>query len=278
MIMNELASIIVPAYNEEKLIERTLISLKNQTYKPTEIIVVDNNSTDRTGKIAEKYADKVLFLKDRGAAKARNLGAKKARGSFIFFIDADSKLSKNAVEKCVSALKNNYPAGTAKIIYESEDYKVKSIELIQNFCLEQWKIFESGFLYARKDAFEKVGGYKGKINFGENMDLLKRISKLGPLHFEKKAFLLTSPRRFVRSKDYLYALLGGFLALSGVKNIPLYAIRNEKEDKKIRAMIKNLLNKKISLSPADWKLIWVIIRRERFKELFDRYKKFFNII
>jgi len=276
--MKELASIIVPAYNEEKLIGRTLVSLRKQSYRPIEVIVVDNNSTDRTNGIARKYADKVIFLKDMGAAKARNFGAEKAKGNFLFFIDADFRLSKNAIEKCVAVLKTDYLAGTAKIVYESKDYKVKLIEAIQNFCLEQWKLFESGFLYVKKDTFEKIGGYRGKISFGENLDLLQRISKLGPLYFEKKAYLSTSPRRFIKNKDFLYAVIGGFLALSGVKSIPFYAVREMEKNKEGKSTVRTILEKKISLSPADWRMIWVIIKKEGFRKNFDRYKKFFNII
>jgi glycosyltransferase involved in cell wall biosynthesis len=274
--MNKLISVIIPAYNEEKLIEKTLISLKNQRYKPIELIVVDNNSTDKTAEIARKYADKVLFLKKKGASLSRNFGAENAKGEYLFFLDADSRLSQKATLKAVENMDKGYAGGTVKVIYENDSYKVKFIENIQNFCLEKWQVFETESVWTRKETFEKAGGYREPIKFGENMDLLKRLSKIGKLKHETEAELITSARRFLRNRDYLYAILGGFLILNGVKNLPFYAVRGTEEIKERKFQIKNILTQKIAFSSGDWKFIWNILKRKRFKKLFEMHKKFFN--
>lgn len=99
---NILVSIIIPMYNSEKYIEKTLQSLINQTYKNIEIIVVDDGSTDQSKKNVEAIAKtekriKYYFQKNSGAPIARNNGLSKANGEYVLFFDADDILLKNAI-------------------------------------------------------------------------------------------------------------------------------------------------------------------------------------
>jgi glycosyltransferase involved in cell wall biosynthesis len=94
---NSAISVIIPALNEENYIGTLLESLKAQTFKDFEVIVVDGNSKDRTRDIAKKYA-KVVVEKRPNMGLAKNTGAKLAKGEIIFFTDADSKLSKNLLK------------------------------------------------------------------------------------------------------------------------------------------------------------------------------------
>ena len=87
-------SIIIPTLNEEKYIERCLKSLKNQSFRNFEIIVSDSYSTDDTVKIAKKYGAKVVLTKKTGPAAGRNEGARKAKGSILVFLDADTFVTK----------------------------------------------------------------------------------------------------------------------------------------------------------------------------------------
>ena len=273
MSKNKLASIIVPAYNEEKLIERTLLSLKGQSYKPIEIIVVYRGD-DRTGEIAKKHTNRVFPLQEKGASRARNFGAKKAQGHYLFFLDADSKLEHDTVQSAVNSLdKKNIAGGTAKIVYQSKNYKIKGVEVIQNFCLNRWGIFLCQFIYTTKEVFKKSGGWSESIDFGEDMNFLKRLSAFGELKYDSQNQVLTSPRRFLKNKDYFYAVLGGFLVLGGIKNLPFYAIRDDKETEKEKSDIESLLNKEISLSPQTQRFFLNIINKEKMGGLFERYKK-----
>ncbi len=95
-------TIIVPAYNEEKKISKTLESLKSQTFKDFELIVVDNNSTDKTNEIAKKFTENVVVEKAKGYINAANTGAKLAKGDLIAFCDADSIYPKNWVKKVLT--------------------------------------------------------------------------------------------------------------------------------------------------------------------------------
>lgn len=101
-----LVSIIVPVYNGERAIERCLRSIQNQSYANTEIIVVDDGSTDHTKKVIEKYAasDKrfrVIRQENKGVSESRNVGMKAAKGEYFQFVDGDDWLVKTATEEFV---------------------------------------------------------------------------------------------------------------------------------------------------------------------------------
>lgn len=111
-IPNGLISVIIPAYNEEASIEDCLRSLLNQNFGPLEIIVVDDGSTDRTVSICEARDVKVFPQSHKGMAAARNLGARKAKGSIFVLIDADMVFASNYIEKLVAPIINNEAIAT----------------------------------------------------------------------------------------------------------------------------------------------------------------------
>ena len=97
-------SVIVPVYNVEKYLVKCLDSIINQTYKDIEIILVDDGSTDNSGKICDKYALKderiyVIHNSNSGVSYARNCGINKAKGKYILFIDSDDFIDKNYVQE-----------------------------------------------------------------------------------------------------------------------------------------------------------------------------------
>jgi len=92
-------SVVVPAYNEEKLIGKCLESLQNQTEKPFEIIVVDNNSIDKTAAVAKKFGARVIEEKEQGISFARNAGFNVAKSDIIARIDADTIAPVDWIEK-----------------------------------------------------------------------------------------------------------------------------------------------------------------------------------
>ncbi len=108
-------SVIIPAYNEEKFIEKCLISIKNQSFKDIEIIVVDDGSTDKTVEIAEKIADRVILQDHLGCGKARNIGAKSAAGEILVFIDADMYLDEECIGMLIGPIIRGEHKGTCVI-------------------------------------------------------------------------------------------------------------------------------------------------------------------
>src|SRR6185437_9711050 len=103
--MNSLptVSIIIPTKNSQQFLKDCLESIKNQTYKKIQLIIVDNFSKDKTVLIAKKYTKEVYKIGPERSAQ-RNFGAKKAKGKYLFFLDSDMKLSPNVVAECVATM------------------------------------------------------------------------------------------------------------------------------------------------------------------------------
>ena len=101
-------SIIIPVYNEERDIEDCINSLKKQTYKRVEIIIVDDGSTDKTLNILKKFK-KITIIRGehKGPGFSRNLGSKTAEGEILIFIDADMTFDKNYIKNLIEPFMNN---------------------------------------------------------------------------------------------------------------------------------------------------------------------------
>lgn len=104
-----LVSIIIPIYNTEKYLSSCLDSILNQSYQDLDIILIDDGSTDNSGKIADNYTKKdprcrIFHQKNSGQSAARNLGLTKAKGEFISFIDADDKIKPDFIKNLLTPL------------------------------------------------------------------------------------------------------------------------------------------------------------------------------
>lgn len=102
--MNDLISVIVPIYNVEAYLDECIESICDQTYENTEIILIDDGSTDNSGKIADNWAKKdarctVYHKKNEGLSAARNDGIKAAKGTYLIFVDSDDLIEKNMIER-----------------------------------------------------------------------------------------------------------------------------------------------------------------------------------
>lgn len=108
---NELVSVVIPTYNREKTIKRSVDSVLNQTYDNIEVIVVDDCSTDKTYEVIKQYNDKRVryykLEKNSGACVARNFGIKQAKGKYIAFQDSDDEWYKNKIEFQIKNLVDN---------------------------------------------------------------------------------------------------------------------------------------------------------------------------
>jgi glycosyltransferase involved in cell wall biosynthesis len=199
-------SLIVPAYNEEKYISSCLESLKNQTYKDFEIIVVNNNSTDNTAKIAKKYTIKVFLEKNKGYHYAANRGVKESRGKYITFCDADCIYPKDWLQKVMNEFDKFQDIiavyGTAKF-YDYNTLINPISEIVSTLTLKIGKLMGSnptmGFNFViKKEAYLRAGGYNPKIynEIGLDLELGKRLTKIGPVKQNSGIVVYTSSRRF----------------------------------------------------------------------------------
>jgi len=105
-----LVSIVIPTFNSEKTIGKCLESIRDQTYKNVEIIVVDKFSEDKTVEIAKSYGARII--QDYGErARAKNIGLKHAKGKYVLFVDSDMELSKNVAKECVELMEKDNKIG-----------------------------------------------------------------------------------------------------------------------------------------------------------------------
>ena len=107
----KLISVVIPVYNVQKYLEECLDSVIGQTYKNIEILLIDDGSTDLSGKICDEYADKdfriqVIHQKNSGLSGARNKGIDLSSGDYIMFLDSDDYLEKDMLEKLVTTIEN----------------------------------------------------------------------------------------------------------------------------------------------------------------------------
>ena len=107
-----LISVIIPAYNAERYLDKCILSLQHQTYKNLELIIVNDGSTDHTGDVAQKYVNRDDRIRNHykdngGLSSARNAGIKMASGDYIFFLDSDDWLDEDYFKKCVDEIEKN---------------------------------------------------------------------------------------------------------------------------------------------------------------------------
>jgi len=172
-----LVSIIIPTYNSEKTLPICLESIKRQTYKNVEVIVVDNFSTDRTVKIARSYEARVIQVRGE-RTKAKNIGLRLARGKYVLFIDSDMELTPTVIEECVKLAESNPRIGGIVIPERSvgNSYWVKVRDFERSFYagtpIESARFF-------RRDLALEAGGFDEDTVFYEEATLPYKIEKLG---------------------------------------------------------------------------------------------------
>ncbi len=179
MNKQDLVSVIITTKNEEDVLGNLLKSIRNQSYKKVEIILVDNNSTDRTVEIAKKF-DVTAYTFGPERSAQRNFGVKKALGKYLFFLDADMEVTAGVIEECVKVAQKDKISGViipevsvAKNFWE----RVKAYE--RSFYNEEGDIVTDAARFFLKKVFLKAGGYDETITGPEDWDLPENIKDLG---------------------------------------------------------------------------------------------------
>ncbi|MCH7951342.1 glycosyltransferase family 2 protein [Patescibacteria group bacterium] len=179
-------SVIIPAYNEERDIIRCIDSLKNQTYKPLELIVVDDGSTDKTRKVLKKVKGiRLLRQEHRGPGAARNKGAKKAKGEILVFVDADMTFHRQFIKRLTRPIREGKAIGT----FSKEEY----MENPKNRWAGNWSInrgWQEGRMHPKdypdtqrvfrailKEKFDSVGGFDTNVGYTDDWTLSKKLRK-----------------------------------------------------------------------------------------------------
>jgi glycosyltransferase involved in cell wall biosynthesis len=208
-------SFVVPAFNEQALIERCLSAIRAEIERSgidAEIVVVDNGSTDQTGAIAAAVPGvRVVNESVKGLVAARRAGFVASTGSFVANIDADTILPPGwldivqrefAAQPRLVALSGPYiyhdatlPIRVATDIFYRYAY---CWYLLMRFVFRKGSMIQGGNFVVRREALERAGGFNADFSFyGEDTDLATRLSKVGIVKFSFGLRALSSARRFV---------------------------------------------------------------------------------
>jgi glycosyltransferase involved in cell wall biosynthesis len=190
MRKNTIISVIIPTKNEEKNILRCLKSIKQQKFEGIlEVILVDNNSKDRTVELAKKHVDKIIIAGPERSAQ-RNTGAKAAHGEWLLFLDADMELSKDTIEECHRLTKNRIVTPIVTITEQSigTTFWGKALALEHN-CYKYTFWLQAARFFPKKH-FLNLGGYDEDLIAGEDWDITERFRNEGlPNLYTKYSYL-----------------------------------------------------------------------------------------
>lgn len=200
-------SVVVCARNEERYVGGCIESILNQSFRDFEIIVVDDESTDKTGDLISGFDDqRIRYFKNKewfGVARSRNRGLVQAAGKYIFFTDADCIVATNWIEEGLRYLEDADCVGVeGKICYESEHYTPTfSDHVMEN---RNGGHFMTGNVAYRKSVVKGVGGFDERRLYLSDRDLALRIMKQGKTCFNKDMVVYhpkvtTTPERLFKS-------------------------------------------------------------------------------
>jgi glycosyltransferase involved in cell wall biosynthesis len=179
---NHLVSIIVPVYNGERYLGEAIENIVSQAYRPIEIIVVDDGSTDATKTVAKRYENKIMYVyqNNRGPAAARNRGLRMASGDIMGFLDADDLWSENKLVLQLARLADD-PA-LEIVLGISQPMRLRQgAGGVSKF--EKWYDPFCALLVGagvfRKSVFDKVGFFDEALYYGEDTDWFMRAREIG---------------------------------------------------------------------------------------------------
>jgi glycosyltransferase involved in cell wall biosynthesis len=169
-----MVSVIIPTRNEEDAIEKLLKSLKAQTYKNFEILVIDGGSTDNTEGVAKKYGAR--FIRETGKykspANARNLGVKGAKGDIIAVFDCDSEVNDKFIEEGVKQFSSDKVMGITSSYILAEDTWVEKTLASK---LKTHALKPGTPVFTRRGFVNSLGGWDATLGYGEDRSLLRKI-------------------------------------------------------------------------------------------------------
>jgi len=220
-------SVIIPAYNEEKYIYETLKALRSQTFKDFEVIVKDGDSKDQTVETAQKLADKVVCAPDQSAADARNQGAHYAKGDILVFMDADTFLPIEALERFNRLLNKEDVVGVScrKIPLNRDALDHLLYEFVNFSTFVSCKLRLGGAhgncMLIRRPIFEQIGGFNPNIIVAEEQDLVRRALRFGHYMFLLDFYVAENARRLQkwgRLRLYFTWFVGMWTSFKAGKN------------------------------------------------------------
>jgi len=205
-------SIIVPAFNEEKLIAASLESTRRSLSAfsdrgwESELVVCDNNSTDRTAELARAAGATLVFEPVNQIGRARNCGARAASGDWFIFVDADSHPSRELFADTADTIQTQkYLFGGCTLKMDANHFVAGMITGLWN-VISRWKTLAAGtYIFCEAAAFRSINGFDNHLFASEELDLCIRLKKLARERGKRGVILHRHPLVTSARKLHLYS-------------------------------------------------------------------------
>jgi glycosyltransferase involved in cell wall biosynthesis len=208
-------SFVVPAYNEERLLARTLTAIHDAARtsgEPYEILVVDDASTDATAEIARGHGARVVVVHFRQIARTRNAGARAAAGEILIFVDADTRISEETVRATIRAVRAGAVGGGADVRFDGALPLWAVVTLpILGVVMRAQNLAAGCYLFCSRTAFDRTGGFDETLFAAEEIYFSRALALCGPVVILREA-VLTSGRKLRSHSGWdVLRLIAGFL-------------------------------------------------------------------
>jgi len=204
-------SVIVPAFNEEQGLAASLGSIRqargvlDAAGWPSELIVCDNNSTDRTAAIARAEGAQVVFEPVNQISRARNMGAARATGDWLIFVDADSHPSYGLLTDVLRVMQDGRCiAGGSTIFFDTPDRLVAFAGWGWNAISQRMRWAAGSFMFCDATAFRETGGFSHELYATEEIDLFRRLKRIARRRGRTIEILCRHPLQTSARKARLY--------------------------------------------------------------------------
>lgn len=192
-------SFIVPAHNEGMLIGRTLKAIQesaHETAEPYEVIVADDASTDDTAQIALRHGARVVPVDFRRIAAVRNAGRRAAVGELLFFVDADTVVTRPAVRAAIRALRCGAVGGGAAVRFDGPVPLYATIleRMVFPWLLPLLQMAPGCFIFCTRRAYQAAGGFDEELAWSEEVRFARRLQQQGRFVFLREK-VFTSGRK-----------------------------------------------------------------------------------
>lgn len=204
-------SVIVPAFNEERRLPACLASIREAAAAcriDVELIVTDNNSTDRTAAVARVAGARVVFEPVNQISRARNAGAAVARGDWLLFLDADSHLHPETLADLLAAIRGGrHAGGGCRVAFDRAPSWGRAGVALWNLISRTMRWAAGSFVFCRADAFREMGGFNEEMYAAEELDFSRRL------------------KRWARGRDLSVTILEAHPHVSSGRKLRLYSHR-----------------------------------------------------
>ena len=186
-------SVVIPLYNKSEYVLKAIHSVLAQSFLPTEIIVINDGSTDNSLEVIEQINDdRIIILNQRneGVSVARNVATRRAVSEYVAFLDADDWWDKHFLESMMQLIVrfpnadlygSNYyivknQVATPAKVGVADDFEEGYINYFEVYSNTFWVPINCSFAIVRKEVFLSIGGFKPNLKFGEDLDLWIRMA------------------------------------------------------------------------------------------------------